>query len=118
MAFSGCRGLLGHPLKGGASLDGVGLSAFAHASPLLHVYLCRAGLLADYASQSQYCQQQGSGSGGSRLALCVDTHTGDGCNSSSSSAVGADGGSASKRRQYVGEQTARTAHQLLGQQLV
>lgn len=59
---------------------------------------CSAGLLADLSSQSQYCQQQGSGSGASRLAFCLDSHTGAGC-SASEAAVGER---ASGRRQYIG----------------
>lgn len=57
------------------------------------------GLLADAASQSLYCQQQGSGSGASRLAFCLDSHTGAGC-SSSEAPVGRQ--RASGRRQYIG----------------
>lgn len=58
-----------------------------------------AGLLGDPASQSEYCQQQGGSSGSSRLALCIDTHSGGGC-AASGEALGDS--AAIGRRQYIG----------------
>jgi hypothetical protein len=99
--------LLGLPVLTTSAAAAVQRSQYAALTSLSGINLFSAGLLAEFSSQSSYCQQQGSGSGASRLTFCLDTHTGAGC-SASEAAVGER---ASGRRQYIG---SRGSNVLIG----